>query len=241
MSSQNQTEVGEVRVCEIYEQLPKLPMVFMLKAAIGNVIKVSFTTHYLNASFYKSRSELTWDGVARFKADSEEPLKILSGIYYFRYRRFHKYYQVSKITRNLDEMKQILVDQCKKLDVKEAVIEFNNYGYTIYTEYRIKKAPLIHFTSTASQGRLFFTKIPQEALPTSDYLVLNKKEIYNHTIHSEEMKVYEPIFTTAGILFIISSEKPITITSPDHPTVTFYSKLPVVFYHYRPQNARRAD
>jgi len=254
----------EVVLLSMSEEIPEsnivihsktLPKIFMIKIDNNKVIKVSYEkeysqfTGYLNASFYISRSGMTFSGVLHYTGEGE--LKEIKGIYYFSSRKSIIFKSAKKITRNIDEMKNIIKEQIQKLNVKEAIIEFNNWKITIHTEYKIKKAPLIYFTNTINQGNLNIAcldKIGFSPWYESCKYPIGEEDkyffwIYNHKIScNRPFVIAKPIFVSAGeFVLVFHQNKPeqdaeFTIESNEHNTLKFKvntNKI-LVFYHYKP-------
>jgi len=244
-----QLKLKELEVSQVVKPI-KLPKIFMVKTSKNNVIKVSYEEkEYLDASLYISRSGMTFSGVLKYSAGGE--LKELRGIYYFSSRKSITVSSKSKITRNIEEMKEIIKKQIHKLDVEKAIIEFNNWKFIIHMEYKIKKAPLIYFLNPIKQGNLHVVCLNEiDFVPSAQSYLYPIQEdgkyyfwIYNHKIICNlPYIIAKPIFQRAGEFSIIYfsgipyEEAEFIVESNEHETLHFKvntSKI-LVFYHPKP-------
>jgi len=259
------TNVNEIKPAEPAIPIKHIPKIFMLKANENWVIKVSYEKHYhefygkgyLNGYLYISRTGLTFSGVLKY---DEGELRELRGIYYFSSRKSIVFMSKSKMSRNVEEMKDIIKEQIQKLNIKNAIIEFDNWRIIINTEYKIKKAPLIQFTNTIRQGNLHINIINRQTMfvPLSESYTYPVEEnntyfywIYNHKITCNlPFTISKPLFTSGGQFAVIDftgipeEVAVFEITSPDHPSVTVSirpNQESLIVYHPIPLKHRITD
>jgi hypothetical protein len=251
-------QLKELEISQVVKSL-KLPKTFMVKTN-SSIIKVSYDKPYykyygrgyLNASFYISRTGLTFSGVLKYDKDE---LKELRGIYYFSSRKSIVFMSKSKMSRNVEEMKDIIKEQIQKLNIKNAIIDFNNWRIIINTEYKIKKAPLIQLTNTLRQGNLNIAYLNEiDFTPFAENYTYPVEEnnkyftwMYNHKVVCNlPFVIAKPTFTGGGEFILIYFRTPnesaeFVIKSDEHETVYFKSDTSKILAFYHPKPIRKFD
>jgi hypothetical protein len=226
----------EAKPAEILMQIKRIPKIFMVKTD-RTILKVSYIDEYtkynppilgyLNASFYISRTGLTWAGVAKYNKDDDK-INIIRGIYYFQTKEYYVRKSVRKIERNIENMLDSIKNECKQLNIHNAVVEFNNYMYKIHINYKIRKSPLLQFNNTLRQGNLYISlfKYPIYNDVIIEPKLMQEIQIYNHVITcNKPFYVLKPTFVSAGQFYMLYFDKQETdtvqfkITSQDHSPV----------------------
>jgi len=202
---------------KILKQISHLPIVFMLKHANGQVTKISLILHhYVDCSKYVSRSGLTFNGCF---SSNEGQLTEAKGIYYTPVASVISVYRRNKITRNLDDMKNIILKELELLNLnsKKLLINYTNYAIEIY-DYFIK-GQLYQFNLTFNQGNLEIYEVP----PPNSELNLsfnhsNSLTIYNHEIQFSNPVLATDLYSMPGSTFLVYLPNSTTfvIKSPDH-------------------------
>ena len=202
---------------KILKQIIHLPQVFMLKHMNGQVTKISLiSNHYVNCSKYVSRSGLTFNGCFR---NVDGQLDETKGIYYIPAPSILSVYRRNKITRNLEDMKNIILKELELLNLssKELLISYSNYSIEIYDIF--VKGQLYQFNLAFNQGNLEIYEVP----PRNNDLNLslnhvNSLTIYNHEIQFSNTVLATDLFSTPGSTFLVYLQNSTTFVmkSPDH-------------------------
>ena len=187
---------------KILKQIKYLPIVFMLKHTSGQVTKISLiSNNYVNCSKYISRSKLTFNGC--FKYDDSQ-LEEVKGIYYIPASSILSVYRRNKITRNLEDMKNIILKELELLNLssKELLISYSNYAIEIYDIF--VKGQLYQFNLTFNQGNLEIYEVP----PPNGELNLSLNHVNSLTIYNHEIQFSNPVlatdlFSTPGSTFLV--------------------------------------
>jgi len=202
---------------KILKQIIHLPQVFMLKHMNGQVTKISLiSNHYVNCSKYVSRSGLTFNGCFR---NVDGQLDETKGIYYIPAPSILSVYRRNKITRNLEDMKNIILKELELLNLssKELLISYSNYSIEIYDIF--VKGQLYQFNLTFNQGNLEIYEVPP---PNNDLNLslnhVNSLTIYNHEIQFSNTVLATDLFSTPGSTFLVYLQNSTTFVmkSPDH-------------------------
>jgi len=241
-SSSQDKQVKKYEV-KILKQISYLPRVFMLKHLNGQVTKISLTSNnFVNCSKYVSRSGLTFNGCFKFKDDQLEETK---GIYYTPVPSIISVYKRSKITRNLDEMKNIILKQIELLNLnsEEMLISYSNYTLEFFDIFI--KGQLYQFNLTYNQGNLEIYEVPPPNNDLNlDFNHSNSLTIYNHEIQFSSPTLAIDLHSAPGIAFLINPQNDIKLIlkSPDHGenTVTLSSNKYYLIVHPRPRS-HKAD
>ncbi len=175
----------------IYDTLPK---VFIDGHSL---VKISLTDRFVDCANYISRTGLTFEGCILYR-NSE--LRDTRGIYYPLNAPIYYFNTGRKISRDIDEMKQIILGHLKGLTnhIKlngTLLISYNNYGMTVY--YRFAKGRIIKFPLTLEQGHLIISWVPRVPMELP-YEKVSNISIYNHTIELEKEVVKFKITALAG-------------------------------------------
>jgi len=202
---------------KILKQIIHLPQVFMLKHMNGQVTKISLiSNHYVNCSKYVSRSGLTFNGCFR---NVDGQLDETKGIYYIPAPSILSVYRRNKITRSLEDMKNIILKELELLNLssKELLISYSNYSIEIYDIF--VKGQLYQFNLTFNQGNLEIYEVPP---PNNDLNLslnhVNSLTIYNHEIQFSNTVLATDLFSTPGSTFLVYLQNSTTFVmkSPDH-------------------------
>jgi len=202
---------------KILKQIIHLPQVFMLKHMNGQVTKISLiSNHYVNCSKYVSRSGLTFNGCFR---NVDGQLDETKGIYYIPAPSILSIYRRNKITRSLEDMKNIILKELELLNLssKELLISYSNYKIEIYDIF--VKGQLYQFNLAFNQGNLEIYEVP----PRNNDLNLslnhvNSLTIYNHEIQFSNTVLATDLFSVPGSTFLVYLQNSTTFVmkSPDH-------------------------
>jgi len=206
---------------KILKQISHLPVVFMLRHLNGQVTKISISSNnYVNCTKYVSRSGLTFSGC--FKHDANQ-LDETRGIYYTPDPPIISVYRENKITRHLENIKNIILTEIEllKFSSKKLLISYSNYKIEVY-DYFIK-GQLYQFNPIYNQGNLEIYEVP-----SPDYeldLVFddsNSLTIYSHEIQFSSSVLAKNLFSTPGITYLIHLQNTTTISikSGDHKEET---------------------
>ena len=202
---------------KILKQIKYLPQVFMLKHMNGQVTKISLiSNHYVNCSKYVSRSGLTFNGCFR---NVDGQLDETKGIYYIPAPSILSIYRRNKITRSLEDMKNIILKELELLNLssKELLISYSNYSIEIYDIF--VKGQLYQFNLTFNQGNLEIYEVPP---PNNDLNLslnhVNSLTIYNHEIQFSNTVLATDLFSVPGSTFLVYLQNSTTFVmkSPDH-------------------------
>ncbi len=144
---------------------------------------------------------MTFNGCFR---SNEGQLTEIKGIYYTPVSPIISIYRRSKITRNLEDMKSIILKELELLNLnsKELLISYSNYSIEVY-DYFIK-GQLYQFNLTFNQGNLEIYEVP----PPDSELNLNLNHINSLTIYNHEIQFSNPVlatdlFSTPGSTFLV--------------------------------------
>jgi len=202
---------------KILKQISHLPVVFMLRHLNGQVTKISISSNnYANCTKYVSISGLTFNGC--FKYDGNQ-LDETRGIYYTPDPPIISVYRENKITRHLENIKNIILKEIEllKFSSKKLLISYSNYKIEVY-DYFIK-GQLYQFNPIYNQGNLEVYEVP----PPPDELDLAFDDcsgltIYDHEIEFSSPTLVKGLFSTPGITYLIHLQNTTTIStkSADH-------------------------
>ncbi|MFP3191380.1 MAG: hypothetical protein RXR31_08665 [Thermoproteota archaeon] len=219
---ENQTKKYEVK---ILKQIEYLPNVFMIKHLNDEVTKISILAKYFeNCTNYISRNKLTFSGCFKYL---EHELLQTRGIYYTPVSPIFSVSKRSKITRSLEDMKNIILKEIELLNLrfKELLISYDNYSITIYDYYI--KGQLYQFNLIYNQDYLEIYEVP----PINDNLNLSFNHSNNLTIYHHEIKFSSPtlardLYSDPGVAYLIHPENEVTLTlkSPTSSTDTVMLK-----------------
>jgi len=225
---------------QIKKLINKLPHVFI---EARSLVKVALTKDFVNCSEYKSRSGLTFQGCFALNDGELRPIK---GIYYAPHPPLLIVGSRRKMAYNIDEIKEVIMDQFKFIDkhikkISESnkwIVQYDNYNIKIY-DY-VKKGLLLEFPLAKEQGNLHISFVPKVNLPLK-YTFVKEIKIYNHTIvFSKEVVSFE-IFAFGGeAKLIFNNNKEVVnvrMYSPDHEEeeMMIYHGYLYLFTHPKPQ------
>jgi len=221
----------------------RLPMTFIDGYSL---VKIALTNRFVNCTQYLSRSGLTFEGCISYR-NSE--LRDVRGIYYPLDAPIYNSYSRQKLSRNLDEMKQIILNQVQSLTShiktnRKLLISYSNYGISIYD--RFVKGRIIKFPISVEQGHLFVSWVPKIpiALP---YEKVTQLELYNHKIEFKTDIMKFNITTLGGqadLVYNYHDTHVIGIAkSPDHEhrEIELTHGSFYLFSHKRPIERRNID
>jgi len=207
----NYNVIGTIE--HIYDVLPR---VFIDGYTLS---KISLTDQFVNCGKYESRSGLTFEGCVQYKNNE---LTDVRGIYYVANAPIYYFATSKKISRDENEMKEIILSNIKSLSShiklgKRLLIHYDNYGISIYD--RFVKGKIIKFPLSAQQGHLFVLWVPRVPMEL-EYEKVNSIEVYNHRIELERevIRFKVNVLGGQGDLLYNNTEDHIrgTIKSPDH-------------------------
>jgi len=240
MSEYHVTAVTE----HIYE---RLPMVFIDGYSL---VKVSLTDRFVNCTNYVSRSGLTFEGCVVYrKHNSDNGIRDVRGIYYIKGAPIYYFNAGRKITRNIEEMKQIILNHIQSLTAHiklegELLIAYNNYGITVY--HRFTKGRIIKFPKSAEQGHLIISWVPK--IPTElQYEKVSSISIYNHEIQFKTEVIKFSINALGGQATLLYNHHDTHVLgimkSPDHgeKEIELMHGSFYLFTHQRPVQRRGID
>lgn len=207
-------------------------------------VKISLTKSFVNCPQYVSRSGMTFRGCIILYENGN--LKDAKGIYYTPNPPIFSFGSRRKITRNLDELKEIIKEEIqnvvgKYIGFKQLLISYDNYNVTFYDKYI--KGKILRFPLKAEQGHLKVIVVPRLTSPLP-YRKISEINIYNHKISFEREVVKFDINVFGGDAVLIYNQNDsavsIKITSPDHVEelthVEPHSLL--LFTHARPKKVK---
>jgi len=225
----------------IYNRLPK---VFIE----GNtLVKVAVTSDFVNCASYRSHSGMTFEGCVIYQNGELEGTK---GIYYVPASSVFSIITRRKMTRDLDEMMEIIKDamqsravQGLELNKMRLLIKYDNYSVAVYDKYI--KGKVLKFPLKGEQGHLKIIQVPR----LSDLLLYEKVTqlvIYNHTITFEKEVVrFNNVTAFGGVAELIynNNDDVVTakLTSPDHGEVTVTLGVHELYLVAHPRPRRTVD
>jgi len=222
-TQQEQKQEGREQKYEvkILRQISYLPTVFMLKTKWGQVIKISLiNSDYVDCGKYESNSGLTFSGCFNY---NNGELKETRGIYYTPIVPLFSVSYRGKMTRNLNEMKEIVkffienVYLVKNSIGKKYLVSYDNYSISLFDRFR--KADLLQFDQVAEQGHLEIFEVPlPKHVKYLEFEDTNEINIYNHVIKTNvNIKVYR-LYSNPGLAYLIYIPEYVVarISSQDH-------------------------
>ena len=235
MTQESQVKKYEVK---ILKQLEYLPKVFMIKHLNGEVTKISILLkHFENCTNYISRSKLTFSGCFKY---ADENLSEVRGIYYTPTEPIMSVHKTSKITRSLDDMKNIILQEIELLNLKskELLISYDNYSIAFYDYYI--KGQLYQFDLVYNQGYLEIYEVP----PIHSDLNLafddaNGIGLYHHEIKFSSPTLVRNLYSDPGVTYLVHPQNDVTLTmkSPTSSdgSVTLKANRYYLITHPRPR------
>jgi len=238
MSQENQVKRYEVK---ILKQISYLPAVFMLKHKYGQVTKISLISeHFENCSKYVSRSGLTFNGC--YESINGE-LREVRGIYYTPVASLLSVYSRSKISRDINDMKQHIMETLSNygLTGQKLLIVYDNYSIEFYDKYI--KGQLYEFNLVYNQGNLEVYEVPSPKNPDDlSFNHVNSLTVYNHEVQFSSPTLALDLHSAPGIAFLVHPQNNVTLAtkSPDHgeDTVMLNSDRYYLITHPRPRGSR---
>jgi len=215
------TEMSKYNVMAVQEHIYDiLPKVFIDGYSL---VKISLTNNYVNCGNYMSRSGLTFGGCAIYsKHGTNDELADVRGIYYPLNAPVYYFNAGRKISRDIEEMKQIVLNQVQSLAShmrlnRRLLIKYTNYGAEVYDKF--VRGKVIKFPLTLEQGHLFISWVPR--VPTElPYEKVTQLELYNHKIELEKEVIRFKINVLAGQADLVYNYHDTHIKgvlrSPDH-------------------------
>ena len=208
MSQSQDVKKYEVKILKQIEYLPK---VFMVKHLNGQVTKVSILLkHFENCTNYVSKSGLTFSGCFRY-ADGN--IVETRGIYYTPAEPIISINKRAKITRSLEDMKNIILQEIELLNLKskELLISYDNHSIAFYDYYI--KGQLYQFSLIYNQDYLEIYEVP----PIHNDLNLSFDDANSLTIYHHEIKFSSPtltrdLYSDPGVAFLIHPENDVTLS-----------------------------
>jgi len=217
-SQEKQVKKYEVK---IIKQLEYLPKVFMIQHLNHQVTKVSIISKYFeNCTNYISRSGKTFYGCFRLQNGG---LQQTRGIYYTPAEYIISITRRNKITRSLEDVKNIILQEIELLNLKskELLISYDNYSITFY-DYFIK-AQLYQFNLIYNQDYLEIYEVP----PINPDLNLTFNNVNSITIYYHDLRFSSPtlatdLYSDPGIAFLIHPKEDVNVIlkSPTNEEIT---------------------
>ena len=200
----------------------KLPKVFVDGYTL---VKISLVNNFVNCSKYISRSGLTFQGCMSYENGK---LKDVQGIYYVLNAPVYSFWTRSKMTRNIDKLREIINEMIQnriarnlELEKTKLLISYDNYSVTIYDKYI--KGKILKFPLKAEQGHLKIVRVPKIDIKLT-YEKIIQLQIYNHIVDFEkEVMKFNDIITFGGQGVLIYNDNDtsilVTLNSQDHEEV----------------------
>jgi len=159
---------------------------FQLKTPDGIIEKVSLVSGYLDCANYISRSGSTFNGCFKEK---NGVLGEARGLYSVK-EPLHVFYSRAKITRDLNDMKNIITDYLRDWNISNALIYYDNYRVEIYDLYR--KAITVKDSPYYTQGHLYIYRLGIDNSNIEfngefNTELKNEEQIFNHKIVFDTM------------------------------------------------------
>jgi len=223
----------------IIKRITQLPSVFMIKHYSGQVIKVVVNDRYFaDCSKYVSKTGATFNGCFHYDGIM---LKEVRGVYYIPNSPLTEIHNRRKITRNIDEMKNIIEEVIRdlKLGDEKLLIWFDNYKIRIYDKF--KKGQLFSLNVYINQGNLAIYEIPEpKDLPCIKFSEVDKLTIYNHYLKFDgKVLLFEP-YSAPGTAYIIYVDKATDVdlygASHGQMKITLSGEKYYLVVHPRPVN-----
>ena len=249
-SSQDEiyNRIAEYSVNATQEYIYKrLPMVFIDGYTLT---KISLTERFIDCASYMSRTGLTFEGCVVYrKHKPNNGIRDVRGIYYIKGAPIYYFNAGRKITRNIEEMKQIILNHIQSLTAHiklegELLIAYNNYGITVY--HRFTKGRIIKFPKSAEQGHLIISWVPK--IPTElQYEKVSSISIYNHEIQFKTEVIKFSINALGGQATLLYNHHDTHVLgimkSPDHgeKEIELMHGSFYLFTHQRPVQRRGID
>jgi len=201
----------------IVKRITSLPSVFMVKHYSGQIIKIATDDRsFADCSKYVSRSGATFDGCFYYDGIF---MKEVRGIYYVPGVPLTEVHNRRKITRSLNEMKNIIEEVIKDLrhGDEKLLIWFDNYKIRIYDKY--KKGQIFNFNVYMSHGNLAIYEIPTPRdLPIMRFSEVEQMTVYNHSLKFDNKIMLNEPYSSPGLAYVIYTDKAteVDVDSPDH-------------------------
>jgi len=220
----------------------RLPKVFVEGHTF---VKIAITNDYVNCTPYVSRSGMTFEGCMIYQ---NGVLKETRGIYYVTVNPIYSFGSRRKLTRSLDEVKEIINESIthgeKYLELSRfnrLLVTYDNYGIDLYD--RFIKGRTLKFPLKGEQGHLKIVWVPKLDIRLP-YEKVAKLEVYNHVVEFEkEVVKFLDINVFGGVAELIYNQNDDIVTakmsSPDHgeATVTLGVHELYLIAHPRPRRA----
>lgn len=218
----------------------KIPKVFIDGHTL---VKVALTNDFVNCANYESRSGLTFQGCAQYINGN---LRDVRGIYYVPINPIFSFGSRRKMTRNIDEIREIIKENISQnlryLGLNESnqlLVVYDNYSVLVYDRY--VKGRILKFPLKGEQGHLKIVWVPKLSEPLP-YEKITHLEVYNHMITFEkEVIMFHGVTTFGGGGVLIYNQNDDVVlaklNSPDHSeeTVTLGIHELYLFSHPKPR------
>ena len=190
---------------------------FQLKTPDGIIEKVSLVNGYLDCANYISRSGSTFNGCFKEK---NGVLQDARGLYSVKEPLLHVYSR-AKMSRDLNEMENIINDYLSKFQIEKALIWYDNYRVEIYDLYR--KVITVKDNPYYTQGHLYIYRlgIDNSSIEFNDKFnteLKNEEQIFNHKITFDTMvRVIYGIHVKPGYgIMVWNMGNKVRLDSQDH-------------------------
>ena len=201
----------------IVKRITQLPSVFMIRHYSGQIVKIATDINsFTDCTRYVSRSGATFNGCLSYDTIM---LKEVRGIYYTPGKPLTEIYNRRKVTRDIDEMKSIIEDVIKRLQIgdERLLIWFSNYTIRVYDKF--KKGQLFSFNILTSHGNLTIYEIPTpKDLSIMKFSEVEQMTVYNHSLKFDNKVMLSEPYSSPGLAYILYVDKPteVAVSSPDH-------------------------
>jgi hypothetical protein len=179
----------------------------MIKHYSGQVIKVVINEQFfVDCAKYVSKSGATFNGCLTYDGIF---MKETRGVYYVPSIPLTEIHNKRKLSRNIDEMKHIIENVIKDLQLvdEKLLIWFDNYKIRIYDKF--KKGQIFNFNVFANQGNLAIYEVPvPRDLPYMKFDEVEKLTIYNHYLKFDNKVLWAEPYSSPGIVYVIYVDKP---------------------------------
>jgi len=194
---------------------------FQLRTPDGIIEKVSLVNGYIDCANYISKSGSTFNGCFKEKNGILEEAR---GLYSVS-EPLHVFYSRAKITRDLNNMKDIIADYLREWNISNALIWYDNYGARIYDLY--KKVITLDFSPYYTQGHLYIYRLSIDIGDIGingepNVELKSEEQIFNHKIVFDTMvRVMYNIHVKPGYGIVVwNMGNKVKLDSVDHGSDT---------------------
>jgi hypothetical protein len=190
---------------------------FMLRTPDGLVEKISIQERFVDCAPYVSKSGATFNGCFRVKNGE---LVAVRGLYTTHREPVLKFMTRAKITRDIDEMRDLIGRFLREFNILGALVYFDNYEIIIHDAFR--KAIMLEDTPFFSQKDFFVYKL-NISVDLSGGEKSTKEKIFGHELlFANPVNIYdalrEDFHIAPGYGFVVQKvdDEPMRIVSQDY-------------------------